>query len=104
MGRPIRSMVGEAVSRAAWLLVQYADRDPAFQRRCLGLLAAAAAAGEVRPRDVAYLTDLDRLTEGRLQEIGNLGHRTRWALGPASPARSRPCRRPLSCSRPATTC
>jgi hypothetical protein len=37
-GWPGRSMVDEDGAHAAWLLVQHADADPAFQRTCLGLL------------------------------------------------------------------
>ena len=69
-GWPTRSMVGEDASRAAWLLVQHADRDPAFQRHCLELLIAAAADGEVSRQEVAYLTDRVYLAEGRRQVYG----------------------------------
>ena len=69
-GWPTRSMVGEEASQAAWLLVQHADRDPAFQRHCLDLLTVAAAHGEARQQDVAYLTDRVSLAEGRPQEYG----------------------------------
>src|SRR5258708_380628 len=34
-GWPGKSLVGEKAAHAAWLLVQHADADPAFQRRCL---------------------------------------------------------------------
>jgi len=46
-GWPGASMVGTDGAHAAWLLTQHADRDPAFQRECLGLLAAAAGAAGV---------------------------------------------------------
>jgi len=42
VGWPGRSMVGEDGAHAAWLLAQHADRDPAFQRRCLDLITEAA--------------------------------------------------------------
>jgi hypothetical protein len=78
-GWPTRSMVGERASHAAWLLVQHADRDPVFQRRCLALLTAAED-GEVSPRDVAYLTDRVLLAEGQPQEYGTqvVGRNGRW--------------------------
>jgi hypothetical protein len=69
-GWPTRSMVGEDASHSAWLLVQHADRDPAFQRHCLDLLAVAAADGEADQQCVAYLTDRVNLAEGRPQEYG----------------------------------
>jgi hypothetical protein len=80
-GWPTRSMVGEPASQAAWLLVQHADQDPAFQRHCLNLLGAAAAEGEARPQDVAYLTDRVYLAEGRPQEYGTqvTARDGRWA-------------------------
>jgi len=69
-GWPARSMVGEAGSQAAWLLVQHADHDPEFQRRCLELLEAAAERGEADPRHVAFLTDRVLIHQGKLQRYG----------------------------------
>jgi len=69
-GWPGRSAVGEDGAAAAWLLVQHADRDPAFQRECLGLLTAAADAAEATKAQVAYLTDRVLLAEGHPQEYG----------------------------------
>jgi len=69
-GWPGRSAVGEDGAEAAWLLVQHADRDPAFQRECLGLLTAAADAAEATKAQVAYLTDRVLLAEGHPQEYG----------------------------------
>src|SRR5689334_22353201 len=37
-GWPGASVVGTDGANGAWLLAQHADADPAFQRRCLGLL------------------------------------------------------------------
>src|SRR5439155_1758694 len=64
------SLAGEDGAEAAWLLAQHADRDPAFQRRCLDLLAEAAARGEASWMHVAYLTDRVLLAEGKPQEYG----------------------------------
>jgi hypothetical protein len=69
-GWPARSAVGEDGAAAAWLLAQHADEDPAFQRRCLSLLTAAAAAGEASTAHLAYLTDRVLLAEGQPQEFG----------------------------------
>jgi hypothetical protein len=69
-GWPGRPAVGEDGAHAAWLLVQHADSDPAFQRECLDLLTAAAAHGEATLRQVAYLTDRVLLAEGQPQEFG----------------------------------
>lgn len=68
-GWPGKSLVGEQAAHAAWLLVQHADADPDFQERCLELMKAAAA-GEVAPVDIAYLTDRVLVARGRPQVYG----------------------------------
>ena len=70
VGWPGKSLVGEDGAQAAWLLAQHADRDPAFQRRCLDLLAAAVERGEATIKQQAYLTDRVLLHEGKQQEFG----------------------------------
>ncbi len=69
-GWPGRAMVGREGAQAAWLLVQHADRDPAFQRRCLELLTQAYEKGEATADQVAYLTDRVLLAEGKPQVYG----------------------------------
>jgi hypothetical protein len=69
-GWPGQSMVGAAAADAAWLMAQHADRDPEFQRECLGLLEAAVRQGEASPRNLAYLTDRVLVHEGRTQRYG----------------------------------
>ncbi len=69
-GWPGKSLVGEDGAQAAWLLAQHADRDPAFQRRCLDLLTAAVERGEATVVQQAYLTDRVLLHEGQPQEYG----------------------------------
>lgn len=56
-GWPTISRVGPVPSHSAWLLVQHADHDPAFQLRALRLMEPLAAKGEVRPANYAYLYD-----------------------------------------------
>ena len=68
-GWPGRTLVGEDGANAAWLLVQHADADPTFQEQCLDLMAAAGG-DEVRPMDLAYLTDRVRVNTGRPQVYG----------------------------------
>lgn len=70
VGWPGRSMVGEDGAHAAWLLAQHADRDPAFQRRCLDLITDAVERGEASLVELAYLTDRVLLAEGQPQEYG----------------------------------
>ena len=69
-GWPGRSAVGDDGSTAVFLLVQHADADPAFQRECLGLLTAAAEAGEASQQHLALLTDRVLVAEGQPQEYG----------------------------------
>ena len=55
-GWPGKSVVGSQAAVYAWLLVQHADTDREFQQECLKKMEALPK-GEVRPADIAYLTD-----------------------------------------------
>jgi len=68
-GWPTKSLVGKEAAHAAWLLVQHADQDAKFQRRCLDLMTKLPK-GEIAPQDVAYLTDRVLLAEGKKQLYG----------------------------------
>ena len=48
---------GKMASEDAWLLAQHADHDRDFQRRVLAILEALHPAGDVSPRNYAYLYD-----------------------------------------------
>lgn len=69
-GWPGKSLVGEDGARTAWLLVQHADQDRAFQKQCLALLEKAYKAGEAREIDYAYLLDRVAVGEGKPQRYG----------------------------------
>lgn len=69
-GWPGNALVGEDGASAAWLLVQHADRDPAFQKKCLGLLAKAVEKNDASPRQLAYLTDRVRINDKKPQVYG----------------------------------
>lgn len=69
-GWPGRRLVGNEAADAAVRLVQHLEGQLPFQRRCLELIRAAAAAEDVPWRHVAYLTDTIRLNEGRPQLYG----------------------------------
>jgi len=73
-GWPTKTLVGERASNAAWLLVQHADLDPAFQRQCLPLLEKTVAAGEGSAKELAYLTDRVLVAEGKPQRYGTQFH------------------------------
>ena len=56
-GWPKRANVGDAGADAAWLLVQHADADPAFQARALHLMEPLVKTGDVSLKNYAYLYD-----------------------------------------------
>src|SRR5262249_39440616 len=68
-GWPTNTLVGKDGANAAWLLVQHADADPKFQRRCLDLMAKLPK-DEVSQSNLAYLTDRVLLAEGKKQLYG----------------------------------
>lgn len=68
-GWPGATLVGEEGAHAAWILVQHADADVPFQRRCLDLMKEMPD-GEVTKSDIAYLTDRVLCAEGKPQLYG----------------------------------
>jgi hypothetical protein len=68
-GWPTNTMVGKDGASAAWLLVQHADADIKFQRKCLDLMSKLPKE-EVSQVDFAYLTDRVLLAEGKKQVYG----------------------------------
>lgn len=73
-GWPTKAMVGADGARSAWLLVQHADHDVAFQRKCLSLMSAHKESGQVSSGDIAYLTDRVLVNEGKDQVYGTQFH------------------------------
>ncbi len=69
-GWPGKSLVGEDGAHEAWLLVQHADLDRPFQKKCLDLLKEAVAKEEAKGSDLAYLTDRVLVAEGKKQRYG----------------------------------
>jgi len=70
LGWPGASLVGKDGANAAWLIVQHADHDVIFQRRCLHLMEPLVNTGDVSKTDFAYLTDRVLVNEGRRQIYG----------------------------------
>jgi len=70
-GWPGISLVGEDGAKAAFLIAQHADTDPAFQAQVLPLLQAALARHDAAPEDVALLTDRVLLAQGKPQLYGS---------------------------------
>ncbi len=69
-GWPGYRLVARDGAQAAWLLVQHADYDPVFQKRCLVLLASAVAMRDARGMQYAYLADRVAVMENRPQRYG----------------------------------
>ena len=69
-GWPGQTLVGRKAAQGAWLLVQHADLDSAFQKQALVLIEAAAKKNEVTPANVAYLVDRVATAEKRKQLYG----------------------------------
>ncbi len=79
-GFPTVAEVGEQGVAAAWLLVQHADRDPAFQLRVLRALEPHVAQRGVPLSDYAMLMDRALRHEGKPQRYGS-----QWTVDPAKP-------------------
>ena len=78
-----KSMVGEDGSHAAWILVQHADKDPKFQKKCLKLMEKAVKTKEASGKDFAYLTDRVLVREGKPQIYGTQMKFIDGKFGPA---------------------
>ncbi len=76
-GWPGASLIGEDGANAAWLLVQHADLDVAFQKQCLALMEPLVERGEVTGAEFAYLYDRVAVAEKRPQRFGTQFDETR---------------------------
>ena len=70
-GWPSNSLVGPQASGDAWLLVQHADKDKPFQRRCLNVILPYMDKGEASKQNVALLIDRVLVGEGKNQLYGS---------------------------------
>jgi hypothetical protein len=73
-GWPGRALVGPRAASAAVRLVQHAEHDLAFRRRCLRLVRRAAVCGDLPWHHVANLTDALRVCTGHMQVYGTKFH------------------------------
>ncbi len=69
IGWPTIGKVGRDVSYGAWLLVQHADRDVAFQEQCLEIIKSLPTA-EIVPQAIPYLEDRIRVNKKLPQVYG----------------------------------
>ncbi|TWB36476.1 DUF6624 domain-containing protein [Nitrospirillum pindoramense] len=70
---PLSTTWGPAASNGAWLLVQHADADPAYQQRELGILLSQATLPPDERRHAAYLIDRLATASQREQVYGTQG-------------------------------
>jgi hypothetical protein len=80
------SKYGPEASQGAWLLVQHADRDPAWQRTVLADLAPRVKRGDMQGSYFAYLTDRVAVNAGQPQVYGTQG----GCHGPGATWRQKP--------------
>lgn len=90
-GWPTIPLVGRKAGRAAWLLVQHADHDLAFQKKCLKVMKNLynRDPNSVAKEHLAYLTDRILVNERKKQLFG-----TQFYLDRHSKFRPRPIRDP----------
>jgi hypothetical protein len=69
-GWPGKSLVHVDGAHAAWMLVQHADSEPAFQKDCLAKMEPLVQTGEVSGQDFAYLFDRVAVNAGKPQRYG----------------------------------
>ncbi|MEX2029073.1 MAG: DUF6624 domain-containing protein [Candidatus Paceibacterota bacterium] len=69
IGFPSISKVGIEGSNNAWLLIQHADHDVEFQKKCLELMKGLPTTEVVR-QNIAYLEDRIRVNQKRGQLYG----------------------------------
>lgn len=70
-GLPTVAQVGADGVAAAWILVQHADADPAFQAEVLEKIAPLLESGEVTAHEYALLTDRVLTGQGKPQRYGS---------------------------------
>ncbi len=67
------SRFGREADTNAWLVVQHADHDRAFQKKTLELLTLLMEEGETDPANYAYLSDRVAIADGEPQRYGTQG-------------------------------
>lgn len=83
-GFPTRELVGRDGVDAAWLLVQHADADPAFQEQVLSAITPRVQVGEISRHQFILLTDRVLAGQGKPQRYGSqlLAQEGQWVPKP----------------------
>lgn len=69
-GWPTISKVGKEAEHTAWLIIQHADNDVVYQRRCLKKMKRFIQKKEVDLKHLAYLIDRVQINSGKKQVYG----------------------------------
>lgn len=67
---PTFDLIRKRASHSFWLLIQHADRDVNFQRKCLKLLIRAVEEKQAHQKDLEHLIDRVLIAETRKQRYG----------------------------------
>lgn len=67
---PDIDLVGKNSSNGAWLLIQHADHDVKFQKKCLKLMKEKMRDKKVALQNIAYLTDRIKVNQKMPQLYG----------------------------------
>lgn len=70
IGWPTAELVGPGAAQGAFLVIQHAGHDTAFQNRCLGMMVDLVNDGKLPAPYVALLTDRIRMFKGQAQLFG----------------------------------
>lgn len=83
-GFPTAELVGRDGVDAAWLLVQHADADPAFQEQVLAAITPRVERGEISRHQFILLTDRVLAGQGKPQRYGSqlLAQAGQWVPKP----------------------
>lgn len=78
-GWPTVDLVGKKANKNAWLLVQHADHDIKFQKRCLVLMKKVFKndGKNIDKTNIAFLTDRVLVNEGKKQLFGTQFYKTK---------------------------
>lgn len=70
IGYPTVDKVGKEASEAAWLVIQHSIGQPAFMKKCAGLLETVVNENKADSKNLAYLSDRIAVLEGKPQLYG----------------------------------
>ncbi|MFT4248711.1 MAG: hypothetical protein QM581_11915 [Pseudomonas sp.] len=73
-GWPTITQVGPEGASAAWVLIQHADEDPAFQAEVLPMMERLVMSHEADSNNYALLTDRVLISQGKPQRYGSQFH------------------------------